>query len=315
MRDEQSLFYERVYSETRNDVRVYASLVFQAITLFLTTLMLVVGWGAKDFMIEKYRLAEQPAVGPMSTAAVSERFYLLLAQSLVTSLILLALSIFVSTLMCTIVVLGYVVENRRNYGHVLAHAMGTPDTDAQASGTLHRALTSTAVNLFAGFVLVVAFALLAGSLTQTVYVLWKIRPLPPYVFATLCVVAALASYKFVSSVILAWRYRAWSRRLGHASRWRRAAPILDEIGTAPNIISAGSGVGAALDSLKRKATQGESVKGDKYVAAAAITDLWLQLALVRLGEKHRGTLERLADVLHCRRYVDWRASAAREDER
>ena len=334
-------FYERVYAETRSDVRAFSSLLFQAITLFLTTLMIIVGWGAKDFVLEKYRLAAgtaapliaedrrcenttqmatEKATAPRSSSnqvfedearALSDRFYSSLARSPVTSLILLALGIFVSTLVCTIVVLGYVVDNRRQYSHVLAHQMGTPDRETEPSSKLHKALTSTAVNLFAGFILAVAVVLLLGGLAQTAYVL-KTVSLPRSLEAILYVAMALALYKVGSSIYLAGGYSRWARRMGWRVRWRRAQPILDEMSGDSGIASAGPEVASALEALKRRAHLSGPAWFERRIVAGAITDLWKALTGAGVGDAWQCRLERLAQVLHSERHVDWRTCATHE---
>lgn len=61
------------YQEGRIDVRSYAGFLIQVITLLLSSMIIVMGWVAKDYASEKYRIALQAAAPHLASTSMSEK--------------------------------------------------------------------------------------------------------------------------------------------------------------------------------------------------------------------------------------------------
>lgn len=231
----------KLFLEARTDVRSYATLLVQVLALLMTTLIIVMGWMAKDFASERYhqalysvspKLATNGPGAPvygndyksyqrdLRTAAL--RFRGMMWSSPTTSLLLCGGVFFLDVFLGSFVVITYMIQRRRYGFHGDLTARGSPPEKPIIDPVL------TNFSLTSLTILVAVFAIVLDGITlcQTAFAaslqgFWLAAGLW-FSWAVVSLKLGVVGYMF-------WRYAEWEKREGWRSRWHPARALLQAI--------------------------------------------------------------------------------------
>ncbi len=245
------------YQEGRTDVRAYATFLIQIITLLLTTMILVMGWVAKDYATEKYRLAQrsvipdttalQPASkqSPSSTKPVYELppkeaavrlqteerkftyinqvYWHQLIYSPTTSILLAGFSIFTLLVLGLLIAITYQLQRRRYHYHALGLKLGLENDQPVADAILIRgALNDLMILIGIG-----ALGLVFVTAIQIVLYILHSELLAVKVGLLFLLSLVAAKTVFVSRMVQS--YTHFERTEGWMARWRRARHRIEDL--------------------------------------------------------------------------------------
>jgi hypothetical protein len=230
--------------QRRDDARAYVLLFFQILTFILTTITIIIGWGAKDYIIYKYDMAlmttsptlyhyqnsdgrdsndnNLPLLSYEKTNSelklVGQRFRKMVWTSPTTSFLLCVGLFFIGLLFGILIVVVYILQRRRYRAHFLENQLGM-DRDVPIYDPV---LTISSVNILiyilASF-LIISWFLVTWQCFSVLKSLYY-DPDHSYTFTMIAVIAAwsLPTAKVVVDIIigyLTFRYRReadWERR-------------------------------------------------------------------------------------------------------
>jgi hypothetical protein len=238
------------YDEGRQDVRTYAGLLVQVVTLLLTTLIIVLGWLIKDYATEKYHLAVAIAAPQLTTMSypsanmpasagraatqkinwterqmdkISDVYWHMLLRSPTASLLLLGMSAFTLLTFGLLLVLGHQLQRRRYRCHELALEVGleedqpvvAPRLVADGLNALIITVGISAYGMFVAATYQVSAYMVAGraiALRVLVGVVWL-----------------LVLYKAFSTFKIVRGYADFEHKEGWKARWSRASVLVARI--------------------------------------------------------------------------------------
>lgn len=235
------------YKQRREDIRSFSSLMFQILTLLLTTMTLVIGWGAKDFIADAYRTAMStssprlyayrqgrgvdhagkllPQLSPAELHAelkhTSARFLAMLWRSPTVSVFLSSAVFFLLLLLGMMIVIMYMLQRRRYRTHRMEGEFGM-ETDAPVFDPV---LTISSLSNFGTLIAVLVLLCFAFAVVQTLLgVIWPNRKM--WEVYLVLVPLAFTATKLLNVMLLAKQYRGYEQECGWARRWPEADALL-----------------------------------------------------------------------------------------
>lgn len=241
------------YQEGRTDVRAYATFLIQIITLLLTTMILVMGWVAKDYATEKYKAAQNQvditinskiaalkalpqdkkrniALSKDLSLQVDSRmkeidrtYWDLIIDSPTTSLLLAGACGFMLIILGVLISVTYQLQRRRYHYHALGRKLGF-ESDQSIEDVV---LIGGALND-----LMIVIGIVAGGLTftyfaQTIFYLIHSHSVLAKVALVFMILVVLAKLILVSQMV--GSYTRFERTEGWEARWDRAAHLVKRI--------------------------------------------------------------------------------------
>jgi hypothetical protein len=319
--------YLKQYLEGRTDVREYAKLIAQVITLLLTSIVIVMGWLAKDYLNSTYQTAANihfyghyavvaagsddralglegassavganagigTAKGNMGAArkdmeAIQAIYNQLLSGSRMTVLILAGLSIFMEIALATMLVLAYLLQRRRYFNHKFAIDHGLDNEQP----VIDPVLTRRSLNVFMILIGCVAVGLLGVTLWQGVRLLFHWSVVNTLIFLS---VFSFIGVKAWSTATLGANYVAYEKREGWKARYRYAPLLLLKIRELATKEGCLVPMDATLKELE-KICGNSRFKSEK--AGRKLVDLLKGLKGVEISYAMSDTLEELVKTL------------------
>lgn len=246
------------YKQHRDDVRSYSIMMFQMITLLLTSLTIMMGWGVKDFVADKYHIAISTAAPKLYSIresksldakgevipkqsynavqtelrATSRRFAYLMWRSPTVSIFLCSFAFFLLVWLGMAIVILYMLQRRRYGSHRLESELGL-DGDVPI---LDPVLTVDSLTHF-GLLLFTIVALVIGIATVQTFGGVVIYSWTKTQFSTLAFLIAiwlLTVWKLYTVCHLYKHYSEYNNDLAWKRRWPSATKLLNELRTDLN---------------------------------------------------------------------------------
>lgn len=242
------------YKQRRDDARSYAILVFQVLTLLLTTLSIVVGWGAKDFFSQKYNIAfatTSPTLYAMKNGNVKDsagnmlatmsdtetqkelkkvgkEFSALVWVSPTFSFILCSGVFFLSLLIGMLIVIVYVLQKRRYRSHQMEGKLGLePDAPLYDPVLTTQSIITLGAILFG--ICLIAWGIMIWQCIVVINILKDDAKLNWVLISGIILACIATTFKLKCDIKLAWHSTLFEREAGWTRRWPSAVRCLESI--------------------------------------------------------------------------------------